>query len=60
MNGKTKCAMAIIKRNGGCSAVARMCGVHRATVFRWQSGKSPMPEVARRLLEEIERGGGMA
>jgi DNA-binding transcriptional regulator YdaS (Cro superfamily) len=49
-----------IKRMGGASKVARMCCVHRTTVCRWMSGKSPMPDIARRLLEEIERGGGVA
>jgi DNA-binding transcriptional regulator YiaG len=39
-----------IKLHGGCSSVARICGVHKTTVFRWKSGKSPMPETARRLL----------
>ena len=53
-------ARAIIKRNGGPTAVARVCCVHRTTVFRWQSGKSPMSATAFRLLEEIERGGGVS
>jgi hypothetical protein len=55
---KLESPRSIIKRHGGCSKVARVCCVHKTTVFRWQSGKSPMPAVARRLLEEIERGGG--
>ena len=52
MNAETTKQM--IKRMGGVSKVARLCCVHRTTVFRWQAGKSPMPAMARRLLEEFK------
>lgn len=45
----------IIKRHGGYSGLARLVGVHRTTIYRWQAGKSPMPETAKRLLAELER-----
>jgi hypothetical protein len=45
---------ALIKRHGGCSKVARTCGVHRTTVFRWQSGKAPINPTALALLTKIE------
>jgi DNA-binding transcriptional regulator YiaG len=45
----------IIKRNGGPSVVARLCGVTVSTTGRWKSGKVRMPAMAVRLLEAIER-----
>lgn len=41
-----------IKRFGGCSAVARACGVHKTTAFKWQSGKHAMPDSVFFMLTE--------
>ena len=54
-NEEPETVVNIIKRHGGPSAVARLCCVHPSTASRWKSRKLPMPAMAIRLLEAIER-----
>lgn len=42
---------------GGAVKAARLCGVHKTTVYRWLRGASPLPQAAYRTLYHASRWG---
>jgi hypothetical protein len=53
--GRTTSVEELIRSLGGAPAVAALLGVGRATVYHWRSGARPMPQDARRRIEEALR-----
>ena len=47
-------AAAVLGGRGWMTAMARICGVHYATVKRWAAGDLPVPEYAVALIELLE------
>lgn len=47
----------LIEDVGGAVKAARLCGVHKTTVYRWIKGTSPFPQAAYRTLYHASRWG---
>lgn len=57
MVGDSNAIVALIQDVGGAQKAARILGVHHSTVYRWQRGRSPMPQAAYRALHAASRWG---